>query len=436
MTYEEALALIHSVDWRGSRPGLSRTEELLRRLGHPERELRFVHIAGTNGKGSTAAMTASILEQAGFTVGLYTSPYLFRFNERMQVNGACIADDELAERMEKIWPLAETMEDAPTEFEITTALAMEYFRAHACDLVVLEVGLGGELDSTNVIPPPEAAVITSIGYDHTEVLGESLTEIARAKAGIIKEGCDVISGGQSPEADAVIESVCRAKGAVLHRPDVRTLRPVRQTLSGQVFDCGDFRHLEIPLCGQYQLENAALALETVRVLAGKGWRITEENIREGLRRTRWHGRLERISEHPTVLVDGSHNPPGVAATVQTLRNFFGERKLIFLIGAMHDKDVEGMLEQLGPLAEEWIAVTPDVPGRALPAEELAAALRSVSKAPVWAAGSIGAGCERALADAGRDGAVCVIGSLYLVGDATREMKKRLAGEKERRDGTA
>ena len=215
MNITEALTYIHSVCWRGSIPGLSRTQELLRRMGNPEKKLKFVHIAGTNGKGSTAAMTASILRKAGYCTGLYTSPFLFRFNERMNINGADIADEELAEITEFVKPHAEAMADHPTEFELVTAIAMEYFARHRCDIVVLEVGMGGELDSTNVIDPPEVAVICNLGLDHTEFLGNTLEEIAQAKAGIIKPGCSAVLYRGSPSVEAVFEEACKARGVEL-----------------------------------------------------------------------------------------------------------------------------------------------------------------------------------------------------------------------------
>ena len=219
MTYEEALKYIHSVNWVGSKLGLERTQELLEKLGSPHKKLKFIHIAGTNGKGSTAAMLASILEKAGHRTGLYTSPFINRFNERMQVNGKQIPDGTLAELTDLIQPYADAMEDAPTEFELITALAMEYFLREKCDIVVLEVGMGGELDSTNVIGTPEAAVIAAMGLDHVKELGPAMADIARAKAGIIKSGGSVVSYGGNPEADPVFEAVCREKGAKLRQPD-------------------------------------------------------------------------------------------------------------------------------------------------------------------------------------------------------------------------
>ena len=222
MTYEEALKYIHSVNWVGSKLGLERTQELLGKLGDPHKRLKFIHIAGTNGKGSTAAMLASVLEHAGYRVGLYTSPFINRFNERMQVNGRQIPDETLSELTERIQPYADAMEDAPTEFELITALAMEYFRQENCEIVVLEVGMGGELDSTNVIDTPEAAVIAAMGLDHVKELGPTMADIARAKAGIIKPGCAVVSYGGNPEADPVFEQVCRERRSEEHTSELQS----------------------------------------------------------------------------------------------------------------------------------------------------------------------------------------------------------------------
>ena len=273
MTYQEALTYIHSVCWKGSVPGLSRTRELLGRIGNPQNKLKFVHIAGTNGKGSTAAMLASVFRSAGYRTGLYTSPFLLCFNERMQVDGEMISDEELAEITEFVRPHAEAMADHPTEFELVTVIAMEYFMRHGCDIVSLEVGLGGELDSTNVISTPEAAVICNIGLDHTEVLGDTLEKIASAKAGIIKGGDVVIYRG-SQSVERVFEDACKKTGARLHRADFDGICLKRADFSGQVFDLGARKELEIPLLGEHQLKNAAVVVAAVDALTAKGWHIS------------------------------------------------------------------------------------------------------------------------------------------------------------------
>ena len=266
MSYESTLEYIHNVKWVGSKPGLSRTQELLAALGNPEKKLKFVHIAGTNGKGSTASCIASVLTRAGYRTGLYTSPYIIRFNERMQVDGVQISDAELEELTNEIRPFADAMTDAPTEFELITALAMQFFLKKACDIVVLEVGMGGELDSTNVIEVPEVAVITSIGLDHTAFLGETLAEVASAKAGIIKAGGDVVAYGLAPEADRVIAEKAVAVGAKLTFADFGRLDIHGFDLDACHFDFKPYCTLSLPLVGTYQPYNAALAITALECL--------------------------------------------------------------------------------------------------------------------------------------------------------------------------
>ena len=417
MNITEALTYIHSVCWRGSIPGLSRTQELLRRMGNPEKKLKFVHIAGTNGKGSTAAMTASILRKAGYCTGLYTSPFLFRFNERMNINGADIADEELAEITEFVKPHAEAMTDHPTEFELVTAIAMEYFARHRCDIVVLEVGMGGELDSTNVIDPPEVAVICNLGLDHTEFLGNTLEEIAQAKAGIIKPGCSAVLYRGSPSVEAVFEEACKARGVELCKADFGALVSRSHSFAGQVFDFGSRKALEIPLLGAHQLRNAAVVLTAVDCLIRRGWSISEENIRDGLRDVVWPGRFELLRRNPDVIVDGGHNPQCLEALAQNVRDYLAGRNITALTGVMADKDYTHMYETMAPLVTRFVAVTPDNP-RAMPAEELKKILTSFGK-PVTACASVSQGVEEALRQAGPQGLVLAFGSLYMVGDVRK-----------------
>lgn len=278
MTIEQAMELIHGVAWRGSRPGLARVRELLHRLGDPQDGLQFVHIAGTNGKGSTAAMLASILRAAGYTTGLFTSPYLERFAERMQVNGVPVPDAEFAAVCEALQPCIAAMDDPPTEFELVTAAAMLWFRRRGCDVVVLEVGLGGRLDATNVIAAPACAVITNIGLDHTEILGDTLEQIAREKAGILKPGTRAVSYPQTPEVRAVLHEICAQRGIPLTEVDAAAIAPLTDGVDGQTFT---YRGAEytLPLLGAHQLRNAAVALETVTALRARGWRIPDAAVR-------------------------------------------------------------------------------------------------------------------------------------------------------------
>ena len=414
MTYEEALSYIHSICWKGSKLGLDRTRELLGKLDDPQKELKFIHIAGTNGKGSTAAMLSSILEEAGYRVGLYTSPFINRFNERMQVNHQPIPDEELAALTEYVRPHADAMADSPTEFELITALAMVWFARQNCDIVVLEVGMGGELDSTNIIDAPEAAVIAAMGMDHVKELGPTMADIARAKAGIIKEGGRVVSYGGNPEADEVIAAVCRARNASLRQPDFSAIVPGDFGLEGQTFSYKGWRVLRIPLVGAYQMNNAAVVLETVEVLRQRGWSVSDEAVRQGLADTRWPARFEVLRRDPVFIVDGGHNPHGIRATAESLSRLFPGRKITFVTGVMADKDVEHILGLIVPLADQFFTVRPDNP-RAMDAGELAARIEAMG-AKATACASVRDGVDRAIQAEGPHGVACALGSLYMSGE--------------------
>lgn len=370
MNYTEALEYIHSVVWLGSRPGLSRTEELLSKLGNPEKDIKFIHVAGTNGKGSTCAMLNSVLISAGYKVGLYTSPYIVRFNERMCINGEPISDIELAELVEVIKPIAESMEDKPTEFEIITALAFLYYKKHNCDIVVLEVGMGGRLDSTNVIESPIVSVITGVALDHVSVLGNNVKDIAFEKAGIIKKGCPVVYGGRSDEAFEVIAQKSSECGSELIRTKPELIKIKKMSIEGTEFDYTDYVDLKLALCGTYQPENAATVLETVRVLNKCGYNINIGDVRAGLENARWRARFELLANNPPVIFDGSHNIQGITAAAESIKRFFPDSKVALLMGVLADKDYKDMVEILSPLVSQVFAVTPDSP-RALPSEDLA-----------------------------------------------------------------
>jgi len=414
MNVNEAIEYIHSVCWKGSVPGLGRTQDLLRRIGNPEKKLKFVHIAGTNGKGSTAAMTASILRKAGYRTGLYTSPYIYRFHERMQIDGEQIADEDLVEVTEFVKPHAQAMAECPTEFELVTAIAFEYFARKKCDIVVLEVGMGGALDSTNVIDVPEVAVITNIGLDHTDYLGDTVEKIAETKAGIFKEGgCAVVYRG-SPSVEAVYETVCTQRNMTLRKADFDGLKLKAHSLEGQVFDCGDRKDLVLPLLGDHQLHNASVVLSVIDTLIEKGWKISEQNIRDGLRDVSWPGRFDIVSRDPLFIIDGGHNPQCIEALVKNIQDYLTDRTVIALTGVLADKDYGDMYKPVMPLIEEFVCITPPNPRR-LQAAELAAHLREKG-AEATACDSIEDGVRTALKKAGKDGVILCFGSLYTIGD--------------------
>ena len=413
MNYREALEYISGVENFGSRPGLSRIGELLERMGRPQDALRYVHIAGTNGKGSCAAMLSSVLKAAGCRTGLFTSPYIFRFNERMQINGKEIEDDELAEIVAFVKPLADGMEDHPTEFELMTAVALEWYKRQHCDIVVLEVGLGGRLDATNIIEKPEVSVIMNIGLDHTAVLGDTLEKIAYEKAGIIKPGCPCVCY-RLPEGSAgVIGDCCRERGCELVFADFSKIKAEFDSLEGQVFSYKSVP-VALPLLGAHQRENAAVVIEAVEKLRALGWDIDDEALEHGLYSVSWPGRLELLNYEPPFIVDGGHNPQCARSVTDNLLAYFPDRRRVLLIGVLADKDVEGLTAILNEAADEYVCVAPKSQ-RALSAEGLAEKLRPYGK-PVTVCESVKEGVAAALELAGEDGMACAAGSLYMVGE--------------------
>lgn len=423
MTQSEAMEFIQSAGWLGCRPGLERITDLMERLGNPQKELRYVHITGTNGKGSTAAMLSSILQQAGYRVGLFTSPHLRLYNERIQINGRMISDQDLCTAAEAVKAASDCMAHSPTEFERFTAMALLYFQRKNCDIVVLEVGLGGSLDSTNVIPAPEAAVITQIDLEHTEYLGSTLEEIAATKVGIIKPGCDTVLCTQSQAVEAVVGARCTACGSPLHLTAPALLQHCVYTLQGQQFDYRQRKNLHLGLLGTYQSSNAAVVLDTVDALRGRGWDIPEPAIRQGLSAAVWPGRFEKMQDAPLVFLDGAHNSNGVEALVRCLRTYLPGRKVTFVMGVMADKDYGAMLERIGPLAQRFITVTPDCI-RAMPSEQLRSEILARFSLPVQSATSVESGISLALETCRETDAICIFGSLYQAGAAREFFKSR------------
>lgn len=435
----DPIAYINEPRWQESRLGLDRIRELLDRMGRPQDKLKFVHVAGTNGKGSTCAFLASILQAAGYRTGLFTSPFIEMFEERIRVDGANITTDELSEVTLAVREHAETMAaetgDHPTEFELMTAVALEHFARSGCDIVVLEVGLGGRLDSTNVIDAPEVAVITRIGLDHTSLLGTTLAAIAGEKAGIVKPGSPVVSWPQEPEALAVVEQAATTCDDVLSVPDFQqlTLGAVsRETFMRSFTYRGN--DYETQLLGSYQPANATLALEAVEALRTRGWNIADQAVLEGVARATWPGRFEVLpgsAERPVFVVDGGHNPQGARALTESLTDVFPGVKPVFIMGVLEDKDYPAMIEAVMPLVGGFVAVTPDNP-RALPAERLARAIRWTGQDLLGCSAHMRPHVARdfddaiaqACALAGADGLVCAFGSLYSVGAIKKALAKK------------
>ena len=422
MTYGEALEYIHSVVWKGSRPGLERITQLLEKLNNPQGGLRFIHIAGTNGKGSNSAMLESVLRAAGYKTGLFVSPYIKHFNERICVCGKPISDGDLAAATSAVRPHADTMADAPTEFELITAIGLVHFLKEKCDVVVLETGMGGRLDSTNVIKSPLASVITGIAMDHTAFLGDTVEKIAAEKAGIIKAGSPVIWGGYDKGARGVIERRAREMGCDFVAAEDTPLTVREMTLSGSVVDYGAREDVQLPLLGTYQPQNLATVLSTIDVLRTRGLEIPENAVREGLAAVRWRGRFEKLCEKPLIFSDGAHNPEGIAAAAKGIRHYFKGQPVALLTGVMADKDYADMVATLAPLTCRVFTLTPDNP-RSLSAAEYAAVYRAAG-IEASAHDTVEDAVAAAVAYARESGVpLFSLGSLYMYVEVTDALEK-------------
>lgn len=422
MTYSEALDYIHSISWTFCKPGLERIEELCSGLGDPQKELRFIHVAGTNGKGSFCSMLSSVLRESGLRVGLYTSPYIRFFNERMCVDGEPISDEALATLTEYVKPVADSMTDKPTEFELITAIAFEFFKRQGCDVVVLEAGMGGRLDSTNIIRDPYLSVITGIALDHTAFLGDTVEKIAAEKAGIIKDGAPVLFGGDDESAAAIIEATARERGSVFYRTRYRELENIRPSLEKTLFDFGEDKDMMIRLLGMYQPRNAANVIEAVRILRSRGLDISDASLRRGLEQAVWQGRFEIIRREPLMIFDGAHNPQGICSAVESIKTYFGDEKIYLLTGVLRDKDYTAIAKDLSSVAQKAFTLTPDSP-RALSASEYAKTLQSAG-IDATAYDTLSGALNAAMKSAKEDSVPLVcLGSLYVYSSLMTEMER-------------
>ena len=405
----DPVAYINEPRWRTMSLGLERIEELLAKLGNPQNSLRFVHVAGTNGKGSTCSFVARILQESGYKTGLFTSPYLETFEERIRVNGRNIPMERLTQVTLKVKDAAESMASHPTEFELMTAVAFTYFAEEQCDIVVAEVGLGGRLDSTNVIRTPEVCVFAPISYDHCALLGNTLYEIAGEKAGILKQGVPAVSAPQEPEARQRLDEEAAACAISIHYVD-------DASISGPTtdFSYGSLNHLAVGLQGSFQRVNAAVAIEACSVLKQRGWVIGEESLRKGLAATEWAGRFEFLRHDPDAIIDGAHNIHAVRALSKELVARYEEGSVVFCLGVMADKDYAHMLKLLVPLAKAFVCYKPDNP-RALNESDLADAVQlAAGDAPVEieACSSAHNAVARSLELSAGAAPICFCGSLY------------------------
>lgn len=411
LTYEQSLAFIHGIERFGSKPGLRRVAMLLERMGNPQDTLKFIHVAGSDGKGSTCAMLSRIFSGAGYRTGLYISPFVLDFRERIQLDNEMISKEELARSVTTVkahWDALDAMGETPTEFEVVVAVAMDYFARMKCDLVVLEVGMGGRFDATNIIHTPLCSVITHLSLDHMQYLGDTIEQIAMEKCGIIKpDGVTVCYADQPPEALGVIFERCAEERNPLrigHRADV-----LAEDIFGSAMRYGELE-LYVPLPGRHQVMNAVTAVETARAVVQQGFPLTEEQIKQGIAAVQFPSRVEALSRSPLVLLDGGHNPAEAAALANTLELLNG-RRIHAVMGMMADKDVDAVLSVILPKCVSLTTVTPEIP-RALSAQELARKAAPYCS-DVQAFGSLRDSVAAVAARLRGDDVLLCCGSLYL-----------------------
>lgn len=426
MTYKEARDFIDDTSKYGYILGLDTVTELLDRLGNPQDDLKFVHIAGTNGKGSILAYVSTILKEAGYRVGRYISPTIFEYRERIQVNEEYISEEAVARLAQRVYEKGQEMLSEglahPTAFEVETALAFLYFQEMDCDLVVLETGMGGLTDATNVVKTTLVSAFASISMDHMGFLGDTLEDIAKIKAGIIKPDTAVVSSSQRPEVRKVLSEVCRQQGASYHEIQKEEITDRQAGIEGQSFTYGGYKKLCPGILGSCQFENAATAVEVIHALGDLGYPVSEEAIRKGLKETRWIGRFTVVDENPLFIVDGAHNRDAADRLLETLNQYVSHKRKIFIIGVLADKEYDYIMSRLAPAAERIVTVmTPNNP-RALPAEKLAETVKRYNSS-VEAAGSIPEAVKKARSYAGEDGMVLAFGSLSYLGDLIRAVRK-------------
>lgn len=428
MNYEESRAYIDQVECYGRVLGLENIEELMRRLGNPQKDLKFIHAAGTNGKGSTLAYISTVLQEAGYKVGRYISPTIYSYRERMSVGDEKISKEAFARHLTAAAAAAEAMASEgkahPTPFEIETAVAFLYFQEEKCDLVALETGMGGATDATNVVENTILAVLTPIGLDHMGFLGDTLGEIAGVKAGIIKTGCVTVSAKQKPEAAQIIEKVCEDQKVPLVYSDMDALKVEESSCFGQQFIWSG-QEYEISLAGVYQTENAVLALTALRELAKMGYCISIEAAQKGLKKTKWGGRFTVIGQEPLVVVDGAHNPDAARKLEESIQAYFQGKDIYFIMGMYRDKDYDQVLRITAPYAKEIYTVATTPAERSLTAEELAEAARKFQP-KTEAFPSLRQAAARAYERAEKEDVIIAFGSLSFLGEMTKIAKERKA----------
>ena len=417
MTYEEALNFIHGATRTGARDGFGRIKRVLEVLGNPQKKLKFVHIAGTNGKGSTATMTSNVLAEAGYKTGLFISPYVVDFRERIQLNGHLIPKEELTKAVEETLPAFEQVKKEIaecTEFETVTVIALYWYAKMGCDFVVLEAGIGGLNDKTNVIDPPEVAVITSVSFDHTNILGNTLAEIAGQKSGIIKKGSSAVLYCDLPtEALEVLLDKCRSLGITPNIPDKNFCRVLLMDGNGSHFIYKG-RDYFVPLIGGHQINNALTVIAVCEELEKRGFAIGYDNLKRGIEKTSFVGRCEVLHRDPLLIIDGAHNEDGANSLCRVIDDVMSGRKITVIMGMLEDKDYRKCIEMVASKADRFIAVRPDSYRSLDPG--VTAKIASEKCSCVSVADSPSKAAREALETCGKDEVIVACGSLYMIGE--------------------
>ncbi|GFI03116.1 folylpolyglutamate synthase/dihydrofolate synthase family protein [Lachnospiraceae bacterium 64-25] len=434
MTYQEVMDYIEELKVYGSVPGLDNIKNLCSKLGNPQQALSFVHIAGTNGKGSVLAFLSQVLKEAGYRTGRYISPTLFDYRERIQVNNRPISKKELCAQMTRLkeicQELIEEEKPHPTAFEIETAMAFQYFKEQKCQIVVLETGLGGLLDATNIVTNTLAAVFTSISMDHMGVLGGTLQEIAENKAGIMKPGATAVALKKDMEVNTVLQKKAYLLGIPFITADPDHASGIKRSLTKQIFSYKEYKNLTISLVGAYQIENALLAAQTISVLKEKGFQIPDQAVYKGFEHTLWQGRFQVLAKRPYFIADGAHNRDGAKRLAETIRLYFTNRKIIYIIGMLRDKEQDEILKETAFLASQILTV-PTKGERGLSAYDLACKAKEYHE-HVTASDSVEEAVEMAYLLADKDTVIIAFGSLSYLG-VLIQMVEKINTEKSRND---
>lgn len=415
MDYETAMIKLRGEVCSGIKLGLQNIKTLMEKLGNPQDKLKIIHIAGTNGKGSCTSFVNSALVSQGYKVGMFTSPSIYNFEERIRINNKNISEDKLIDLMNEVREVAETMEVFPADFELVTAIAFLYFYREKCDFAIMEVGLGGRLDATNVVQNPLITLITSISLDHQQFLGNTIPEIALEKAGIIKENVPLVLYSQSKEAMDSIIGVANSKNSKVILNDLEKIELLENTKNGQIINYKDFKNLKINLLGSHQINNATISLELLEQLRKMGFEISNESIYNGFSSVTWPCRFELVSKNPDFILDGAHNIDGIEKFISSMNFYYKDNKKIGIFGVLADKDYNEMLAKIVPCFDVFLTVRPDS-DRAMESKELKERIEKLTEKKVYSFENYQDAINKAIEISKEDDVISAFGSLYFVGE--------------------